>query len=512
MLVLLTALPSAGCRFVVAGLGEAGDGSIADEGDASVWNDAASSPPDLMGVDMTLIGRLEIKPPAQTLRQGACSSSVTVEIQDLQGNPQSDGPSLEIQLQASSPGAVQFFESGDSTCTTPKDHVTASAGIAHVNFRFKGVSLGAHTVTASAPGYGSAAQDETIIGVVTRGKGEMTGTSVQFSIVPPLENKAKAFLVFQAESNDHTPKNASVRCYLKDVETVRCDRYASDTPVHVKWQVVSLPGLDVQHIQTACNITWEEEQVIQLEHPVDEAKTFLLFSAKVDGQGQNDNDFRIMWLAAGVVRHLIGWSFNCGPAELALQVIQLDGARVIRGHDVSIAGHAASTSFTLPNAGVDLGRSFLLYSYRTSNGGGTICNRMVRGSLVSGSQIQFSRGDGEADCYDDDGAVGEISWEVVELPGVSNSVEQRELTLDDGAVAGSLPLGLEPASHMVFAGGQWTSGQATGEGTYASTSSQADVIGALIGAFELDGQNLLFERKAGLGRAHWSVFVARFAP
>lgn len=102
---------------------------------------------------------LAVITPPQTVQADDCSPNLTVETQDAFGNPSSPGAGVTVTLSATDP-TVTFHTNG--ACNTPLTTLSISAGGSRANFRFLGTNAGTFDLTASATGFASALQSETI--------------------------------------------------------------------------------------------------------------------------------------------------------------------------------------------------------------------------------------------------------------------------------------------------------------------------------------------------------------
>jgi len=88
----------------------------------------------------------------QTLTAGGCSAVVTVEAQDVLGNPAPSAGVTVVNLTSTSTGA-SFYLASDATCSnTAVTSVSMGPGTARISFRFKDTRAGTPTLRASAAG------------------------------------------------------------------------------------------------------------------------------------------------------------------------------------------------------------------------------------------------------------------------------------------------------------------------------------------------------------------------
>jgi hypothetical protein len=103
--------------------------------------------------------RLAFTSTAQTVSAGACSAAATVRSQDAYGNASNVTSATTVSLSSTS-GTMTFY--ADSTCATAVTNRTIPAGTNAFSFYFEDTTAGSPTLTASAGGFTSAVQTETI--------------------------------------------------------------------------------------------------------------------------------------------------------------------------------------------------------------------------------------------------------------------------------------------------------------------------------------------------------------
>jgi hypothetical protein len=96
---------------------------------------------------------------SETVAAGACSGAATLQTEDLGGNPSPIASALVVSL-ATTSSAGTFYS--DSACTTAVTTVSVAASASSATFYFKDTKAGSPTLTASATGFTSATQIETI--------------------------------------------------------------------------------------------------------------------------------------------------------------------------------------------------------------------------------------------------------------------------------------------------------------------------------------------------------------
>lgn len=325
-------------------------------------------------------------------------------------------------------------------------------------------------------------------------------SSATLGLSPAVADVGKALLVFQATSSDANPTSASVRCYLGSASQIACDRVGTAGVVNVQWYVAEFTsGVAVQHLQPTCDISGTTTVSIAA---VDPTRTFLLYSGRRAGSIQGEDDVETVELVDATTVEIRKAFAACDSDARSLQVVELDGASVTRG----VTGAMSGTSLDVTGlTAADTTRTFLLYSYRGTLDGPTMCDRMLRGTVLSATSLRFNRGDGASGCA---GApVDAIAWERVELPA-GMSVQQLKASMSAGSGAVSLSIAqVDTGRALALAGGQWTAGQAVGEGSLATN----DIVGAMLGRLKLVSSTALsVTRDHTGGKASWSAFVVSF--
>jgi len=325
-------------------------------------------------------------------------------------------------------------------------------------------------------------------------------SSATLSLSPAVADVGKTLLVFQATSSDANPTSANVRCRLSSASQIACDRVGTAGAVNVQWYVAEFKsGVTVQHLQPSCDVSGTTTVSIAA---VDPKKTFLLYSGRRAGSIQGEDDMETVELVDATTVEIRKASAACDSDARSLQVVELDGASVTRG----VTGAMSGTNLDVTGlAAADTTRTFLLYSYRGTLNGATMCDRMVRGTVLSSTSLSFNRGDGASGCAA--APVDAIAWERVELPA-GMSVQQLKASVSAGSGAASLSITqVDTGRTLALAGGQWTAGQGIGEGSLSTD----DILGAMVGRLELKSSTTLgVTRDHTGGKASWSAFVIEF--
>lgn len=347
--------------------------------------------------------------------------------------------------------------------------------------------------------------------IVTTGSCTISnGSSSQnCAIDPVLSDTTKTFMIFQATSSNNEPNNSSVRCYITSTSNITCDRNGTTGTVNIAWQTAEFPkGVTVQHLTPVCNVDGDGDPDItnvSITAVADMTETFVLYSHRTSGSTYDSNDPRTVRLTSttNVEIHQSGFASCAAGSEGALQVVEFDNASVTRGVTSAMTGLSLGVGSL---GSVTLSRTMLLYSYRYSGGGAVMCDRMVRGEMDTATSLSFTRGDGNSSC-DTTNDINAIAWERVQFP-TGTSVQQKEPSM--AASTGSTTVGItsiDQGRSLIFAGGQHTTGQSIGEGSYTGD----DVIGAMVGRHTFTANDVMqVVRDDTNGTARWTSYVVQF--
>jgi hypothetical protein len=333
----------------------------------------------------------------------------------------------------------------------------------------------------------------------------VTLSSTTCAISPALTDTTKTFMVFQATSSDNTVNSSNVRCFIASTVTITCERNSTTGTVNIRWHTSEFTsGVKVQHLQPlSCAGTTTNVTITS----VDTSKTFLLYSYESDGTTQDGNDFRAIRLTNSTNVEIVFSSGSCGVVEQALQVVEYSGASVTRGLTGAMA--ASSTTLSVSSlSSVNTSKTMLIYSYRTAaSANPDMCEDMIRGEITTATSLTFSRGDGAAGCATQ--AIDAIAWERIEFTDGS-TVQQVTATMSSGTGTANVSINaVDTSKTIVFAGGQWTNGQAIGEGSFQTD----DTIGTMTGRHALiSSTNLQVTRDNTGGTARWTSYVVQFDP
>ncbi len=319
------------------------------------------------------------------------------------------------------------------------------------------------------------------------------------AVTPPVANRARAFFMFQATHDATVVSQGSVRCELESAQQLHCVRGAVGAPVTIEAQVVELPrGTTVQHYNAqACT---GAVTAIPLNPAVDASRSFVLWSASSNSMMSGASGMATAVLRSnGTAVELT--SAGCATGgQYSVQVVTADWARVQRGV-VDLEAGALSTVVDVPAQ--DPATSFVLHGWRHNASGVSMCDRMVRGTVDSATRLVFSRGVEQGfTCTSPNLTVAYERVSVVD----QGRVQHLPVLLFPNVPSAeeALPQAVDASRTLVFSGGQWSNGQASGEGSYDAN----EVPGMMLGRMSLTGGTSLFLARTGLsGAAAWSVTV-----
>ncbi len=464
--------------------------------------------PGVGAVDLvaTLLGRLAPVSTAQTLLAGACSSPLQVQAQDGSGTPITVEAPLPLEL-TSTPGGLTFFP--DPGCTVAITQAQVPAGQGQATIYARAITGAAYLLEVNAGQPNSTTLPVTVRATVRTGTCAVAdgAASVVCPVDPPLFDRNKALMVFQATGAQDTPASVTVACTLASVNAVHCQRVGTTGAVAIRWHTVERPaGLQVQHLTQACVPSLVTQ--IPITPVASMASTFLLASQSRPGTGDYDNnDLRTVVLSAANQVTVTTDNIFCDGGVFELQVVQWTGASVTRGTADGLASFVPSRTLTGLSA-VNEARTLLLYSHRSAAVGTDICEVMVRGELASPTSVYFSRGNtGSQYCTDE--VITELAWERVELPP-GNRVQ--ELTTPFGIGDLTKETGITPVDltrSLAFSGSQWHGGQGGGEGD----QWDFDLLGEVTARHSLPSPAVLrLERASALDDARFTSHVLEVQP
>ncbi|WNG26060.1 hypothetical protein F0U62_20060 [Cystobacter fuscus] len=469
--------------------------SAAASGLESVFQDenVAVEPTDLFFVTST-----------QRLPAGGCSALVELEARGNDGKPLAFAGPRNVTLSGT---GFSFFS--DPGCTSPLPAAVFAEGATRASFYFKGKSGGTFPLTASVSGL-LAEEDQIILPAVRKGVCEMPAdsNSVTCPISPAQLDLSKTMLFISISPAGTNPDASSVRCMLTARDAFTCGRNERGTAiVYIVWHTVELgAGLKVQHLQPTCQVQSLLQVPIQRVVP---DNTFLLVTGEQSGKILGEDDYFTAKLSESYTKVDLQWPVPCATGwKGSLQVVEAEGIQVTRGTGVTMTGtQTEATVSGLP--AVNPTTSVLLFTYRVTNAGtANLCDRVLRGTLTSPTEISFSRGAGNsAGCTT--AVIQDISWERIDF-GPRASVQTVPVTMVRGKYDAYPTISpVDESRSVVFASGQGMNGQAGGESSYSGD----DLISESLAGFEFDTPNRLRIIRDSLeAQARWTTFVVQFEP
>ncbi|MDQ3264797.1 MAG: MopE-related protein [Myxococcota bacterium] len=464
--------------------------------------------PGLGAVDLpaNLTGRLAPVTAAQTLLAGACSAPLQIQAQDAAGAPLTVEAAIPLAL-TSTPLGLTFFSDPGCTQAITQSQVPAGQGQATIHAR--AITGAAYLVEVNAGQPNATSQPLTVratvrTGACTLASGAQSGSC---PVDPPLFDRNKALMVFQATGAQDTPASVSVACTLASVNAISCQRVGTTGSVAIRWHTVERPaGLQVQHLTQTCVSSLVTQ--IPITPVASMASTFLLASQSRPGTGEYDsNDLRTVVLTANNQVTVTTDNVFCDGGVFELQVVEWAGASVTRGTANGLASYVANRTITGLSA-VDESRTLLLYSHRSAAAGTDICEVMVRGELAGPTSVYFSRGNtGSQYCTDE--VIAELAWERVELPA-GNGVQELTTNFPLGDTAKETPITpVDLTRSLAFSGAQWHGGQGGGEGD----QWDFDLLGEMTARHSLPFPAVLrLERGSALDDARFTSYVLQVQP
>ncbi|MBK7863610.1 MAG: hypothetical protein IPJ65_34390 [Archangiaceae bacterium] len=458
--------------------------------------------------------RLGFTTGAQTRYAGQCSNSVTVQTQNAGGAAITTPIDLVVTPGPASSAGFTFYS--DMGCTTPVTQLTVPAGSSAVTYWFRGITGGATTLSAAASGLSPATQNVTVIsaarsGQCTIGNGQFSSTNCP--IDPPLLATDRTVIVFQTTPamNSSESRDNLARCHLLSVSQVQCTRGDNrNVSVTSYWQTFTWPtDATVQHLPNVnCQGNTTNVTVNDLG-PVDGGgNAFVLHAVSGTSASPDDDENDTLTLTSPTTVSLEHTVNGCGSGMVHdLQLVRLTGAVVTPG-TAQLNGTTQASSGVLPAGNV--GRQLLLYSWKVNSSGNDVCERSVRGSIASATQVQFNRALGVTGSCVDNGPE-DLAFQRVELPATARvQAVQLDLANTMLTVTQSLPLAVDPTRTLVMTGSMTHNMSALGE-TNVQTEQNLDNY---VARFNLDstGTAVTATRGGATGAVRYTVFVVELEP
>lgn len=293
---------------------------------------------------------------------------------------------------------------------------------------------------------------------------------------------AKTMVVYQATASSSTPDEYEVRCRLTAIDGLTCERTGTGSQVNVSWQTAELvTGLQVQRSFAPNCFT----RVIPLAPVVDPASSFVLSSLAGNGTNYDGDDLSAMRLTPdGGSVFLDNRDFaGVGCTGYEMQVVQLSGVSSLRGSSGTLMlGQRQLTQTGLPAASTNA----VLLNQAVMSANPTLslsmCNFLVRAEMTSPTSLLFSRGADQPNPASCAGVnVDSVHWERVDF-GTRARVQAFTVNLQNNSVDLTIA-SVDTTRTLVFAGGQMSGGQSTGETAVDNTND--DSIGQAQARFDL---------------------------
>jgi hypothetical protein len=219
---------------------------------------------------------------------------------------------------------------------------------------------------------------------------------------------SKSFLVFSVAVNDDESWCTQVTGGLWNDSgniKVQFERYESSgcAAADIRYYVAEFSsGVSVQHgWKTVLTGTTTNEP---LSPTVDTSKSFPLISGFISDVTHDGNDFIEAEITAN---NNLQFRRNAGTgtAKVSWQVVEFSDCAVQSGN---ITGWATASTTDSLSPTVDLNKSWLIYSYKTSFGDDDeMAENMVRGRITANNELTFDR--------DDTGSTIDLTWYLVEF-------------------------------------------------------------------------------------------------
>jgi hypothetical protein len=274
-------------------------------------------------------------------------------------------------------------------------------------------------------------------------------TDASANVIPV--DPTRAFLVFSARVSHDAPDAAQVTGQLIGDQTVEFRRFAqASSAVEIRWHLVEYAsGATVRRGSQL--IDGAALTQVPIGATVDLSRSFPLVTVRTGGNNFDDDDFVRARFASGSTLDLEATVQPVAGGVAEWQVVELDGVAVHSG-GAALVGTATSTNVPV-QAGTDLSKSWLLYSYKVEAGSADTCREhMVSGVLAPPGEVRFERGGPAAGNID-------LSWFLVEFQDAT-TVQSGSVTIP--AAGTSAPAGLtavDPARTFVVGGAQGRGGR-----------------------------------------------------
>lgn len=343
-----------------------------------------------------------------------------------------------------------------------------------------------------------------ILQQVQSGTVTSTGNGITSVTISSIDT-TKSVLIFQTRTDSGMPGGSTVRGRLQSSTSIEFQRVTTETaPIRIQWYLATFgSGVTVQRGEVAQSNTTVNVAITSVGSM---SQAFVLFSkTAASGEAEWSNDDAV----AGDLTTTTNLQFRSGLLNAAhiisWQVVRFTTAadiNVQRGSITTMTGAATSVTATLSPA-VNLGKTFVLASWRTTGTGVDAGSRMLRARLTSSTQITIDR---SVSGSPDD--INEIWWQVIELKDAS-TVWSGNASFASGAPAVISPLGLPDTNidrAVGFLSGQGGAGQSMGRSPYVAS----DVIGVANATVSFTNNQVTLERTNTAATADVAWFVVQF--
>jgi hypothetical protein len=410
-----------------------------------------------------------------TVTAALIAGGCLVAIEDAEQQPKSDASS-------ESGGA------GGSSGITGQDASAGSGGASGSSGSGGASGSSGSGGTSGSSGSGGGAGAAPVVNV-QHGSASVVAGSIDAPIKPV--DLGRSVLLFGKRHTLVSPVNFQIKGELAE-SAISFHRVGSFGTVDIEWHVLEHEALKVR--RGAFTLT-STQQSISIGAPLPLAKSFVLLSHSAVGESFGDDDLFAAELLDDTTLRISAATY-ISSANMAWQIVEFTDATTVHSGKSVIAADAKVSSSKLAQS-VDLGRSFLVFSYKTVGAVTTAptAQLAVRGRLSDTTTVSFDR--------ELEGAVGlEIAWFVIQLG--AGFVQTQSLAFSPSAMELSPALTqFEPARSVPLA-------SAFGWAGKASAANQGTTGEAHVTLAFGPGQSLVARRESAQDMANIEAFVASF--
>jgi hypothetical protein len=442
---------------------------------------------------------------------GTCIGPLTVEVEDLAGNPLiAPAGGLVLDVTVAPSGLSLFSQPG---CTVPLGSMLmVPGGAAGATFWASTPTGASYDVKVSGQDVGSAAQTLAINPIVHGGTCGLSAAQLTrtCAVDPPQLDLTRTFLVYQATGVDSLAQGVETTCVLRDAATVICTRDGMGHTVSVAWQTVELSGAHVDHYVSSCALDGGVSQTLTLTSTAPASALFTLVSTNALGIDANANDF---FTATNDGMSLsLQWELQCAAENIDLQVVQLPGASVTRASGVLGGGDLVSAQSLMPAS-----TAFTLATWRSDAPLGpdaVLCDRVLRFEDTAPNAVAITRGANNLDPLCSGTNITDFEVERVDLGALART-QKLVVKLDAGVLSAKVPImQVDLTRTFVLAPGQSGGlGQAVGEGALTHLPDGGAPLGEAAATLALGTPTRLdVTRGTSNGTAVFTVYVVELQP